>query len=71
MSQNRRDTEMQAKAFRLYAATKLRHATPSITVTNATTKGLYRGSSMASPRHDADNHFKHPSLGLTVQIERV
>lgn len=71
MSRNRRDIEMQAKAFRLYAATKPHDATPSISVTNATMKGLYRGHAMASPRADADNHLQHFSRGLTVQTERV
>lgn len=71
MSLNRLNIQRDAQAYRLYAATKPNDATPPITITNATSKGLYTGHAMASPRADADNHLSIASRGLSVQIERV
>lgn len=71
MSLNKADARRNALAYKLYAATKPTDATPPITHTNATMKGLYTGHAMASSRADADNHLSVPSRGLSVQIVRV
>ena len=60
----------EAAAQRLYAATKPADLTPSITHTNATTKGLYTGNSMASVRVGADDHLEHASRGMGKQLVR-
>ena len=70
MSLNQEDHRRNALAYRLYAATKPTNTTPPITITNATTKGLYHGHVMASPRADADAHMQHPSRGLGPQVTR-
>ena len=70
MSLNKEDARRNALAYKLYAATKPKNTAPPVTYTNATTKGLYRGHVMASPRADADNHLSHASRGLSVQVTR-
>lgn len=71
MSLNKAHVASDAKAHRLYAASKPPGLVPPITYTNATTEGLYKRPAMASPRADADNHLLHSSRGLTKQIDRV
>ena len=71
MSISRIEQAREAKAHNLYKAAKPTNLTPPPTYTNATTKGLYRGSVMASPRADADAHMKHASRDSGAQIVRV
>ena len=69
MSLNKKHQAYDAKAFRLYAASKPRDATPSRTLTNATATGLYSGNRMGLGRPEA-NH-QHASLPMGAQIVRV
>ena len=61
----------EAMAAKLYAATNPADLTPSITFTNATSKGLYTGNSMGSTRAGSDDHLAHVSRGLGKQIVRA
>jgi len=70
MSINRKDIAREAKAHRLYKATKPTNLTPPITYGNAMTKGAYIGSVMASPRADANDHMQHASRDSGAQITR-
>ena len=60
----------EAAAQRLYAASKDANLTPSVTYTNATTKGIYQGFGMATVRVGADDHLQHASLGMGKQLVR-
>lgn len=71
MPQGKAENERNAKAYKLYAATKRKDLVPPVTYTNATTTGLYRGHAMASPRGNADDHFQHHTRGLGAQIVRA
>ena len=71
MSLTRDLQRKEATAARLYAATKPADLTPSVTYTNATTKGSYRGNSMGSTRAGSDDQLVHVSRGLGKQIVRV
>lgn len=59
-----------AKAQRLYAASKPHDVTPSITYGNATTTGYYTGNSMQSARPEADQHKQYTGAGFQAQIDR-
>ena len=61
----------EATAQRLYAASKDANLVPSVTYTNATTKGLYTGNLMGSTRQGSDDHLAHSSRGLGAQIVRA
>ena len=70
MSLNKAHQQIDAKAFRLYKATKPHDAALPVTYTNATTEGHYGGHAMASPRADADNHLSIASRGLSPHVTR-
>ena len=70
MSMKRTDQAREAVAQRLFAASKPRNLTPPPTYTNATTKELYYGSAMASPRAEADDNLRHASRDSGAQIVR-
>ena len=68
MSINRKDQAREAKAHRLYKATKPTNLVAAPTYCNASMKGLYSGSGMASPRADANDHIQHASRDSGAQI---
>ena len=70
MSINRKDQAREAKAHRLYKATKPTNLTPAPTYINATTDGPLKASVMASPRADADAHQQYASRDSGAMIVR-
>lgn len=71
MSLNQANLLRDAKAYRLYAATKAHDAAPPITYGAHSTTGLYAGNNMNPARSGANDHLLVPSRGLTAQIARV
>ena len=61
----------EAKAQRLYEATKPKDATPSRTYVNSTMRESYTGNSMHPVRDGADQHKQYTGAGFRAQIERV
>ena len=70
MSINRKDIAREAKAHRLYKATKPTNLTPPITYGNAMTKGPLKAICMASPRAEANDNLMHASFNSGAQIVR-
>ena len=71
MSINHKDIAREAKAHRLYKATKPTNLTPPITYGNAMTKGPLKAICMASPRADANDNLQYASHRVGAQINRV
>lgn len=53
MTMNKTEQARFVAQYKAYAAAKPANAAPSITYSNSTTKGLYTGNRMASPRENA------------------
>jgi hypothetical protein len=68
VSLNKKHTDADARAYKIYSSAKPRNATPSRTWTNATTEGLYKGVVMGSTRIDADQHLAIYSRVLGREI---
>lgn len=71
MSQGVKHTADELRRYKDFKAAKPTNLVAAPTYTNATTKGLYRGSVMASPRADADAHMQHASRDSGAMIVRV
>lgn len=69
MSLNKADAIREARAYKAYAAAKPANATPSRTLTNASSTGTYTGNRMGTSRPVANN--QHLSLPMGAQIVRV
>lgn len=70
MSQGVKQTVTDLRMYKAYKATKPKNLVAPITYGNATTKGFYSGSVMASPRADADAHMSYLSRDSGAQIVR-
>ncbi len=70
MSINKAHQANDLKNYKAYKAAKPDNLAPAPTYGNATTTGLYRGSVMASPRADANDHQAYVSRDSGAQIVR-
>lgn len=71
MSINRKDQAREAKAYRLYKATRPTNLTTPPTYVNAAMKAPYVRPVMASPRADANDHQQYASRDSGAMIVRI
>jgi len=70
-TQSQQERDRLASEYRAERAARCPKLTPSITWTNATTRGSYTGNSMNSGRAGADDHMQHRSAAMGAQIVRL